>query len=315
MILAAIRAGARDFVRVGHDRREALAAFQRVLESAPGQIASAAPAGKQIALAVLAPRHRRVELRGAPRAAHGRGGAPRREGADDRPRRARGRFAALSRRRALLHLRRCRAQRAAIRPDADRDGVLARSQRARAVAAARRPGPDPRRERQRHARAVLDPEGALQPHDPVSGRAAIARLPGPGARAGRPGAAARGPVGRELLRGAPPARRPQGAQLPGARHPPRARALHREARAARREGRRAARSAARRGAAAQRPRHRARDERRDEPVRDGAQSPYVPGMRALVDDLLGRKRAAPPASRAAVALDRLRKLVRRSNAA
>jgi pilus assembly protein CpaE len=51
VILAAIRAGARDFVRVGDDRREALAAFQRVFDSAPAaQSPAAAPAGKQIAL-------------------------------------------------------------------------------------------------------------------------------------------------------------------------------------------------------------------------------------------------------------------------
>jgi pilus assembly protein CpaE len=50
LILAAIRAGARDFVRVGQDRSEALAAFQRVFDSAPTQSSSAAPAGKQIAL-------------------------------------------------------------------------------------------------------------------------------------------------------------------------------------------------------------------------------------------------------------------------
>jgi pilus assembly protein CpaE len=51
VILAAIRAGARDFVRVGHDRGDALAAYQRVFESAPApQGASAKPAGTQIAL-------------------------------------------------------------------------------------------------------------------------------------------------------------------------------------------------------------------------------------------------------------------------
>lgn len=50
VILAAIRAGARDFVRIGQDRAEALAAFQRVFASAPAQTASAAPTGKQIAL-------------------------------------------------------------------------------------------------------------------------------------------------------------------------------------------------------------------------------------------------------------------------
>jgi len=45
------------------------------------------------------------------------------------------------------------------------------------------------------------------------------------------------------------------------------------------------------------------------------ESPYVLGMCALVDDLLGRRPTAPPASRTAQALDRLRKLVRRRNAA
>jgi pilus assembly protein CpaE len=50
VILATVRAGARDFVRVGSDRGEAHAAFQRVFESAPGQAAAAAPIGKQIAL-------------------------------------------------------------------------------------------------------------------------------------------------------------------------------------------------------------------------------------------------------------------------
>ena len=81
--------------------------------------------------ALFAARHRRLELRRAPRAAHGRGRAPRREGADDRPRRARGRLAALPPGRALLHVRRCGAQRAPVRPDADRDRVLARPQRPR----------------------------------------------------------------------------------------------------------------------------------------------------------------------------------------
>lgn len=50
VILATVRAGARDFVRVGADRGEAHAAFQRVFESAPSQSATAAPNGKQIAL-------------------------------------------------------------------------------------------------------------------------------------------------------------------------------------------------------------------------------------------------------------------------
>ncbi len=48
VILESVRAGARDFVRVGSDRREAYAAFQRVFESAPSQTAT--PSGKQIAL-------------------------------------------------------------------------------------------------------------------------------------------------------------------------------------------------------------------------------------------------------------------------
>ncbi len=50
VILATIRAGARDFVRVGSDRRDAHAAFQRVFDSAPSQSATAAPSGTQIAL-------------------------------------------------------------------------------------------------------------------------------------------------------------------------------------------------------------------------------------------------------------------------
>ena len=45
------------------------------------------------------------------------------------------------------------------------------------------------------------------------------------------------------------------------------------------------------------------------------ESPYVLGMHALVDGLLGRKHEAPPASRAALALARLRKLVRGKDAA
>jgi len=50
VILATVRAGARDFVRVGSSRSEAHAAFQRVFEIAPAASASAAPAGKQVAL-------------------------------------------------------------------------------------------------------------------------------------------------------------------------------------------------------------------------------------------------------------------------
>jgi pilus assembly protein CpaE len=50
MILATVRAGARDFVRVGSDRGEAHAAFQRVFDSAPSQSATRLPTGKQIAL-------------------------------------------------------------------------------------------------------------------------------------------------------------------------------------------------------------------------------------------------------------------------
>ncbi len=45
------------------------------------------------------------------------------------------------------------------------------------------------------------------------------------------------------------------------------------------------------------------------------ESPYVVGMRALVDELLGRRPSAPPASRAAVLFERVRKVVRRSGAA
>jgi pilus assembly protein CpaE len=100
VILGTVRAGARDFVRVGSSRSEAHAAFQRVFESAPTQTAGARAGGPADRAPVLAARHRRVELCGAPRAAHGRGRAARREGADDRPRRADGRLAAVSRRRA-----------------------------------------------------------------------------------------------------------------------------------------------------------------------------------------------------------------------
>jgi Flp pilus assembly CpaE family ATPase len=45
------------------------------------------------------------------------------------------------------------------------------------------------------------------------------------------------------------------------------------------------------------------------------QSPYVLGMQALVDDLLGRQRSKAPQSRGAMLLDRVRKAVRRSSAA
>jgi len=50
VILGVVRAGARDFVRVGSSRSEAHAAFQRVFESAPSQSAAAPPVGKQTAL-------------------------------------------------------------------------------------------------------------------------------------------------------------------------------------------------------------------------------------------------------------------------
>jgi pilus assembly protein CpaE len=50
VILATVRAGARDFVRIGSDRGEAHAAFQRVFESAPAPGGGAVPEGKQIAL-------------------------------------------------------------------------------------------------------------------------------------------------------------------------------------------------------------------------------------------------------------------------
>ena len=45
------------------------------------------------------------------------------------------------------------------------------------------------------------------------------------------------------------------------------------------------------------------------------ESPYVTGMHALVDTLLGRKPSAPPRSRASQLLGRVRKVVRRSPAA
>jgi Flp pilus assembly CpaE family ATPase len=45
------------------------------------------------------------------------------------------------------------------------------------------------------------------------------------------------------------------------------------------------------------------------------ESPYVVGMHALVDELLGRKPSAKPASRGAQLLDRVRKAVRRGKVA
>ncbi|MGH7338528.1 MAG: hypothetical protein ACREI7_13180, partial [Myxococcota bacterium] len=45
------------------------------------------------------------------------------------------------------------------------------------------------------------------------------------------------------------------------------------------------------------------------------ESPYVIGMRALVDELLGRKPSAAPVSRGAQLLERVRKVVRRRPAA
>jgi pilus assembly protein CpaE len=50
VILATVRAGARDFIHVGSERREAYSAFQRVFDSAPAQNPAPASGGKQIAL-------------------------------------------------------------------------------------------------------------------------------------------------------------------------------------------------------------------------------------------------------------------------